>query len=81
MTISWVWALALAALMAGLFRLGRSLLAGRHRRALLHAALGVSALLLANAWVGGVAVNPVTLGLSGLLGVPGALLALALAVL
>ncbi len=81
MLVSWVWVLALAGLMAGLFWLGRLLVRGSGWRRLIHACLGIGVLFAAQAFVGGVSVNLVTLAVSGVLGVPGAVMSVVLTLL
>ena len=78
MLVSWAWVAILAVLMAVMFTLGRALIGGRGWRRLIHAGLGVAALLGMQAAWGNVSVNLVTLAVSGALGLPGAVLAMVL---
>jgi len=78
MLVSWAWVAILAVLMAVMFTLGRALIGGRGWRRLIHAGLGVAALLAMQAAWGNVSVNLVTLAVSGALGLPGAVLAMVL---
>lgn len=81
MTISWEWVLILAVAMGVLFLLGRALIGKRGWRWLIHAGLGIAALFVAQGAWGNVSVNLVTLAVSGLLGVPGALMSIVLSAL
>jgi len=81
MLVSWAWVAILAVLMAAMFALGRTLIGGKGRRRLIHAGLGVTALLAMQAVWGNVSVNLVTLAVSGALGLPGAVLAVVLSVI
>ncbi len=81
MLVSWEWVLILAVLMAVLFAAGRALIGGRGWRRLFHAALGIGALFAAQTFLGNVTVNLVTLAVSGVLGVPGAVLSVVLTLL
>ena len=74
MLVSWVWVAILAVLMAVMFALGRTLIGSKGRRRLIHAGLGIAALLAMQAVWGNVSVNLVTLAVSGALGLPGAVL-------
>jgi hypothetical protein len=81
MLVSWTWVAVLAALMAAMFTLGRALIGSKGWRRLIHAGLGVTALLAMQAAWGNVSVNLVTLAVSGVLGPPGAVLAMVLSAL
>lgn len=81
MTISWEWVLILAVAMAALFIFGRALISKRGWRWLVHAGLGIAALFVAQGAWGNVSVNLVTLVVSGLLGVPGAVMSIVLSAL
>jgi len=81
MLVSWAWVAILALLMGTMFLLGRALIGGKGWRRLIHAGLGIAALLGMQALWGNVSVNLLTLAVSGALGLPGAVLAVVLTAL
>ncbi|MCL2810755.1 MAG: hypothetical protein FWD25_02575 [Clostridia bacterium] len=78
MLVSWAWVAIMAVLMAVMFVLGRALIGGKGWRRLIHAGMGVAGLLGMQAIWGNVSVNLLTLAVSGVLGLPGAVLAVVL---
>ncbi len=81
MLVSWEWVAILAVLMMVMFVAGRALIGGKGWRRLLHAGLGIAALFAAQAVWANVSVNLVTLAVSGVLGVPGAVMTIVLTAL
>ena len=81
MLVSWAWVAILALLMGVMFVSGRALIGGKGWRRLIHAGLGIAALLGMQALWGNVSVNLLTLAVSGVLGLPGAVLAVVLTAL
>ncbi len=81
MTVSWEWVALLAALLMVLYVAGRALVGRRGWRWAVHALLGIGGLFAAQALWTGVSVNLVTLTISGVFGLPGAVMAVVLTAL